>query len=217
MRENNVLSLCSLALSMICWVFVRVSFLWNTGKTGTLFSDCTLYVNMNEINGVENRDLISHHDLHISIFLVWINTTKYGENCTTPIVTISTRTPTKRQSSLVSTVSSIKIYSSFKRKSKRERRVWYRGLLPVSMLIIHLDSSYDHHTQTPTTYKPRCKLRWWSDVESWSSFCFSTCNVNFCLYCCRNFHQNVTIVQTKNTLHNQFSNPPPKKALLIYT
>ena len=43
-HENSLRSLCSLALSLLFWVFVRTSFLRNLKKPGTFFSDYTYYV-----------------------------------------------------------------------------------------------------------------------------------------------------------------------------
>ena len=44
MRENTVRPLCLLTLYVICWFFVRVSFLQNPKKNGNFFVDRRLYV-----------------------------------------------------------------------------------------------------------------------------------------------------------------------------
>ena len=50
-RDNTVLPLRLLVLSLLFSVFMRASFLQNTKKTGTFFADCTwykMYVNMGQ-------------------------------------------------------------------------------------------------------------------------------------------------------------------------
>ena len=94
---------------------------WSIGVM--LTNSYIIYVEVDMSNRVEKRDLISHHAFHRAIALAWINPTEYRGKCTTRIATISTRNSSKRQSSSVSTASSITMDSSLERESKRARRV----------------------------------------------------------------------------------------------
>ena len=75
---------------------------------GVLITDVyIMYVNINDSNGFENRDLVYHHNFHKAITISWINSTKYRVNCTATISTISKITPNKPRSYSVSTSSPI--------------------------------------------------------------------------------------------------------------
>ena len=159
-----------------------------------------IYITINLKKGKNKKDLFSHHDFRKEIALAWINPNERKNAIQKPADSIITRR--KRFSSEISTPSTI-TEESLTLRNKKATRMTDEALKPNGSLSCRLQAAYDHLPERPHTNKARCALHRWAGVEYRASMLYClTCNVNLCLNCYKNFHQNVNILQTKKSLGN---------------
>jgi len=169
---------------------------WSLGVM--IVNSYVIYRTFSLANGINKKDLMSHHDFRKSIALHWINqsevTEEDNESRSSRSASLSSkrsipRRPIVRMSESVT--SSLSRLSNSRAPQNRARRVTSTSMDPVKgKHLVRLDSTLDHIPEgVDKKSKARCMLYRWFGVETQAKILHCVaCNVNLCAHCYKIYH-----------------------------
>jgi hypothetical protein len=184
--------------------------IWNWGLGVLITNSYIMYVKVNEEEGVQKKNMLSHHDYRRAIAVYLINPEEYEAEKNGIAAhlhpTVSRRAKKSTSDSTTSTLTEETITNCKKEVKTRSARITDDALLPTGSLSRRLNPDLQHFPVQPVNTKARCNLHRWAGVETQKGIMLCpSCNVHLCIECYKIFHTDHNLGHKKNQLKNKYS------------
>ena len=173
-----------------------------------LVNSYIVYLQVCRQEGVEKRNILSHHDFRKKVAMAWIN----PDLCWTEEHQGSVRTHWNKRKLHHPSIASFTDRTSPPNKKLRAAKLSDEALGPKGFLSVRLDTTKQHFPECAKG-NARCSLHKWVGIETQAqvSHC-STCNVNLCKQCFKLFHVCNDLVKEKQNLRRKYlkAKKPPR-------